>query len=127
MYKNLLKNPDFYEIKYPQTIVPAPTEDDYSVGFIRRYFIKRANDLNGHIFEVDEKTYAEFVANQSPFWIIESLKWRISGPKSAISNEFGIVTDPGVISANRYTLGLASEKLKNIKLYLPNLTQFHRG
>jgi hypothetical protein len=117
MYKTLLKNAEFYDIKYPETIVPSPTDDDYTVGFIRRYFVRRSNDINGHIFEVSEKVYSEFVTNNSPFWIIDNMKWRITGPKSSVFDINGIVSDMGVVAAN---------KLPNIKLYLPNLTQFHR-
>ena len=126
MYKTLLKNPEFYDIKYPETIVPSPTDDDYKVGFIRRYFVRRSNDPNGYIFEVSEKVYTQFLSSNSPFWVIDNMKWRITGPKDTIMAEDGALIDVGVIKANKSALGLVTEKLKNIKLYLPNLTQFHR-
>jgi hypothetical protein len=126
MYTDLLKNPKFYEIKYPQTIVPNPSEAEYAVGFIVRYFVRKSNDPNGYVFEVDEDVYTAFVSENNPFWVAESLKWRISGPKTKTTNELGNVTDVGVMNANKSAIALASVKIKNIKLYLPNLLQFHR-
>ena len=127
MYKNLLKNPSFYEIKYPETIVPSPTDDDYSVGFIRRYFVRKTNDVNGHVFEISEKVYKEYIASESPFWIYENIKWRITGPKNSYMNNDGIITDIGVINSNKASITLGAVKIPNLKLYLPNLMQFHRG
>jgi hypothetical protein len=126
MYKDLLKNPAFYEIKYPQTIVPNPTDADYQLGFIKRYFVRKANDAAGHIFEISEETYTEYVYGNNPFWIIADLKWRITGPKTETLRNDGTV-DIGIINANKNSIGIASQKLRNLKLYLPNLLQFYKG
>jgi hypothetical protein len=126
MYKDLLKNPAFYEIKYPQTIVPNPTDADYSLGFIKRYFVRKANDEAGHIFEISEETYTQYVYSNNPFWITADLKWRITGPKTETLLPDGTI-DIGVINANKNSIGIASQKLRNLKLYLPNLLQFYKG
>ena len=126
MYKNLLKNPSFYEIKYPQTIVPVPTDADYELGFIKRYFVRKANDSAGHIFEITETTYTGYVYNSNPFWIAVDLKWRITGPKTETLLPDGTV-DIGVINSNKNSIGLASQQLRNLKLYLPNLLQFYKS
>jgi hypothetical protein len=60
MYKDIAKTLDLFVIKYPQTIVPTPKESDYQIGFIRRYFVRKANEPEGHIFEVDSKVYVEY-------------------------------------------------------------------
>jgi hypothetical protein len=126
MYKDLLKNPKFYEIAYPETIVPAPTDADYQLGFIKRYFVRKANDSAGHIFEISENTYTEYVYNTNPFWTTVDLKWRITGPKTETLRNDGTV-DIGIINANKNSIGIASQKLRNLKLYLPNLLQFYKG
>ena len=38
MYNDVVKNIENFNFQIPQTIVPKPTESDYSNGFIRRYF-----------------------------------------------------------------------------------------
>ena len=59
MYNDVVKNIENFNFQIPQTIVPKPTESDYSNGFIRRYFIQKTNDPNGHIFEVSAEIYDE--------------------------------------------------------------------
>ena len=44
MYKDIISNSELFTIKYPETIVPSPTQYDYENGFIERYFLQKAND-----------------------------------------------------------------------------------
>ena len=46
MYNKIAENIDLFVVNTPNTIVPTPTDDDYSIGFIRRYFVRKANDEN---------------------------------------------------------------------------------
>jgi len=124
MYKDIAKNIDFFKIEYPKTIVPTPTSQDYENGFIRRYFIRHANDINGHIFEISPDVYSEYLEN--PFWKVEQIKWRISGPIEATYKNTGEIDDMGVKNSNIAALGIAGTNLKNIKLYLPNILQFYK-
>jgi len=124
MYNDVAKTPDLFVIKYPQTIVPSPKENDYQIGFIRRYFVRKANEPEGHIFEVDSAVYVEYTKN--PFWMGDTIKWRISGPLTPIFNSKGELEDKGVTDSNKAGIASASTILKNIKLYLPNLLQFYR-
>ena len=124
MYKDISKTVDFFKIKYPNTIVPTPITQDYENGFIRRYFIRHANDANGHIFEISEDTYLQYLENQ--FWKVEQIKWRISGPTEPTYKDSGEFDDMGVKNSNTSALNIASINLKNIKLYLPNILQFHK-
>jgi hypothetical protein len=38
------------------THIPTPSKLDYTRGYISRYFIKKVNDVNSPIFEIDSKT-----------------------------------------------------------------------
>lgn len=125
MYKDVAKNLDAFKMKYPKTIQPMPEDTDYQRSYIVRFFTRKANDQYGHIFELDEDTYNEYLEN--PFWKSISLKWRISGPLDTTYNPNGTIKDIGVIAGNKASLGKASQTLKNISLYLPNLKQFHKG
>jgi hypothetical protein len=124
MYKDISKTVDFFKIQYPNTIVPIPISQDYENGFIRRCFIRHANDANGHIFEISEDTYLQYLEN--PFWKVEQIKWRISGPTEPTYKDSGEFDDMGVKNSNTSALNIASINLKNIKLYLPNILQFHK-
>jgi hypothetical protein len=124
MYKDIAKNIDFFKIEYPKTIVPTPTPQDYENGFIRRYFIRHTNDINGHIFEISSEIYSEYLEN--PFWKVEQIKWRISGPIETTYKDSGEIDDTGVKNSNTAALNIAGINLKNIKLYLPNVLQFYK-
>jgi uncharacterized UPF0146 family protein len=63
MYKDVAKNIDVFKIEYPNTIVPKPNSENYENGFIRRYFIRQTNDINGHIFEISNELYSNYLEN----------------------------------------------------------------
>ncbi len=124
MYKTVAKNIDLFVVNTPNTIVPSPTDDDYSIGFIRRYFVRKANDVNGFTYEIPKDEYAEYIDN--PFWTTADIKWRISGPLNPTYNDNGEIDDRGVMNSNKAAIGIAASKIKNIGLYLPNVLQFYK-
>lgn len=124
MYSDLVKNKTFYSLEIPKTIVPVPTSNDYDSSFIERYFIQKANDIHGFVYEIDINEFTRIKSN--PYWLYVVISWRISGPLDSVYNNDGMLIDKGVINSNKATLATASAKLKNIGLYLPNLLQFHK-
>lgn len=124
MYKDVAKNIDKFTIKIPKTIVPNPSAFDYENGFIERYFLRISFDSNGFVYEVNEKIFNEYSENS--FWVGERLFWRIAGPTDVVYDDNGGVRDKGVINSNKASISIASLKIKNISLYLPNLKQFHK-
>ena len=124
MYQDLVKNKTFPSLSIPPTMVPSPTAADYDNGFITRYFTQKANDKNGFVYELSSDVYSDIITN--PHWISITMRWRIEGPKNAIYDKMGKMIDKGVIDSNNASIKIASEKLKNIGLYLPNVLQFHK-
>jgi hypothetical protein len=127
MYNKVAKNLALFEVKYPQTIVPQPTNGDYEAGFIRRYFARKSNDKAGYVFEIPETEYSNLFNKKSPYWVIVSLKWRIKGPAEKTFKPDGTVADIGVRDSNKAALGIAAADIPNIKLYIPNLLQFYKA
>ena len=115
---------NIFDLNTPPTIVPLPTESDYELGFIMRYFVRRANDLNGFIYEIDESTFESY--KNKPFWLVGELKWRISGPLDVVYKSNGDIDDRGVINSNNTSIMYTSKILPNISLYLPNILQFYK-
>jgi hypothetical protein len=111
---------DRKDIKIP-AYVPNPTDMDYTVGFIRRYFIQRGNDKSSPIIEVSSPQYEIMI--RKPTYIGVSIKWRITGPISQM--EMDSVVDKGVKESNRIAISLVNDIMPNLKIYLPNLLQFH--
>ena len=115
---------NIFDLNTPQTIVPSPTPSDYELGFIMRYFVRRANDLNGFIYEIDEHTFESY--KDKPFWLIAELKWRIAGPLDVVYKSNGDIDDRGVVNSNKTSIMYTSKVLPNISLYLPNILQFYK-
>jgi hypothetical protein len=124
MYNDLISEKTNYSLDFPKTIVPTPSDTDYENGFIERYFTQKVNDKNSYVFEIDKEVYFNLFDN--PYWIVEIMKWRITGPITPVYNVDGILIDKGVIESNNASISIISEKIKNVKLYLPNILQFHK-
>ena len=124
MYKDLIKDKKIYSLNIPKTIVPSPTDDDYSNGVIDRFFTQKVNDYNGFVYEINSDTYNDLKSN--PYWAIEIVKWRIAGPLDMVYNDNGMVIDKGIFNANTASIRLGAETIKNLGLYLPNILQFYK-
>jgi len=124
MYTDLIKDKQLFSLEVPKTIVPFPTENDYYNGVITRFFTQKANDINGFVYEINLDTYTTLKSN--PYWLSESIYWRIVGPLDMVYNDNGMVIDKGVFNSNTASIRLGAETLKNLGLYLPNILQFHK-
>jgi hypothetical protein len=124
MYKDLIKNKTIYSLDIPKTIVPTPTDNDYSNGIMDRYFAQRVNDANGFVYEIKLDTYNELKLN--PYWIIETIKWRLSGPIEVIYDVDGKMTDKGVKNSNIASIAEGQKIINNLNLYLIDILQFYK-
>jgi hypothetical protein len=124
MYKDLIKDKRIYSLDIPKTIVPSPTDDDYSNGVIDRYFTQKVNDTNGFVYEINLNTYNELKLN--PYWAIENIKWRLSGPLDSVYDENGKIIDKGVRNSNIASIAEGQKVIKNLNLYLINNLQFYK-
>ena len=124
MYNDLISEKKLYSLDIPKTIVPTPDSFDYENGFIQRYIVQKANDITGFVYEVDLNTYQDLLEN--PYWLVYSMRWRLTGPIDPTYREDGTLNDMGVRGSNRASIGLASNLIKNAGLYFPNILQFHK-
>jgi hypothetical protein len=124
MYKDLIKNKQIYSLDIPRTIVPIPTDDNYSNGIIERYFTQKVNDTNGFVYEINLDTYNELKLN--PYWIIQNIKWRLSGPLDSVYDSSGKIIDKGVRNSNTASIADGQKVIKNLNLYLINILQFYK-
>jgi len=104
------------------SFIPTPSEKDYERGYINRCFIQKTNDKSSVIYEVNPSRL-NYYTNKSTF-VGVILKWRISGKdkKEDLKNP----NEKTVKESNRIAIKLVSDKIPNLKLYLPNLLQFYK-
>jgi hypothetical protein len=109
-YKKINEPDLIYDSIKIKTHIPIPTETDYKRGYIARYFIQKANDLESAIYEVDYIGFSKFIDN--PFYTHVNLNWRLIG------------TDAQIEDSNFKAIRLLVSKVPKLLLYLPNLLQF---
>ena len=69
--------------KYPKITLPNPSESDYTIGSITRYFTQKANNPNADIFEVSKADFD----NQNSLYKYTDFQWRISGKKEEVTRD----------------------------------------
>lgn len=112
-YKNIVKVPKEFLLTTIKPFVPTPSSEDYDVGYIRRNFLQKANDVNAIIYEIDDRTYSNLGDN--PLFVTVTLNWKISG------------TEEEIKKVNKKVIIYASRKIPALTLYLPNLLQFSKN
>jgi hypothetical protein len=70
-------------IPYPKPTPTKPSESDYRIGEITRYFTQMANDNSKPIFEISKKDFG--VPNS--LYKYTEFQWRISGTKEEVSRD----------------------------------------
>lgn len=111
-FKELLRDTSDFERIRIKTIVPSPTEADYKIGYVTRYFTQKGNDINSYIYEITERQFSLLSSN--PFYRVVELDWKISGDREEVRE------------MNRKSIRFAAKDMKSIGLYLPNHLQFHK-
>ena len=91
---------------------PKLIERDYQIGFIYRYFIRKRNEVNGTIFEINIDTHTKY--KNDPLFIITRIRWKVSGEQYEIE------------TANRKSINLGKLDISNLDTYLKNLTLFSK-
>jgi len=107
---------------------PKPSEKDYDLGEIRRYFTQQANNKNSEIFELSKQDFE--TAKLSPLYLAVSLRWKISGPATSVRKEVGgkmIRERTGIVEANTTAVKQASKKMPALTQKLSNPFSLWRG
>jgi hypothetical protein len=113
----------------PIPFTPRPTEEDYKIGKITRYFARQRNGTQFKLMEINETTYNSFINgvgnSNTALWKVVSIFWQISGP---LHNEIinNITTRAGIIDTNQRILDKTEPNFIGLKQYLTDLKQFSR-
>ena len=75
--KSLIRTP------YPKTTPSKPSDSDYRIGELRRYFTQVANDKSKPIFEISQQDFGK----QNSLYRYTDFQWRISGTKEEVTRD----------------------------------------
>jgi hypothetical protein len=87
----------------PNNFYPNPTEDDYIIGYIIRYFTKKENE-KGFIIEISKDEYNNITNGTADYDItlyqVTQILWKIVGPlKSVRTSQYNVTA--GIIDTNQ--------------------------
>lgn len=99
---------------------PVPTEEDYQLGILRRYFLQDVRTTE--IKEIDAETYKD-IQNKGYYRRVK-VEWNLKGP-SADQTVNGYIY-PGAEARNRDVVAQAEEVIPGISDVLKDLKQFVR-
>ena len=109
------------DVTFPNYYKPIVTKNEYSKGYINRYFVQKINDLI--ITEVDKNIYNKIYVT---VYNKLSIRWIISGPKNNVYKN-KMLDRTGVTEQNIKTLNVSENKMKGLKTYLNNPLEFWGG
>ena len=78
-----LKNPT--RQNYPEIISVNPSDSDYRIGSIKRYFTQKGNNKNSDIFEISKRDFG----SKNNLYKYTSFRWRISGKREEVIRDNG--------------------------------------
>ena len=126
-YYEFLKS-DLNLVKYfqPNYQLSIPSESDFLVGYYYRFFAVKRND-DTVIYEISKNEYSRYgaIGGINKFlYIVDTIKWVLTGPEVDIKTDAGTVVTYGVVSSNLRTLDQLSRAYPNIKNVFSNPEQF---
>ena len=95
---------------YPKTTPSKPTDSDYRIGEIIRYFTQVANDKSKPIFEVTAQDFG----NQNSLYRYTDFQWRISGTREEVTRD-----NQRTINVLEREYNGISKKLSALQLWKP--------
>jgi hypothetical protein len=107
-----------YNLFYPSTYLPTPSESDYMNGFITRHFIGKQNQ--NIIIETNLRDYKMTDGN---FFIKAQCNWRLTGPKNNVYSGTMLQTF-GVSEQNKIQIDRLKKTLPGVENILTNPLQF---
>jgi hypothetical protein len=111
-YSKISLNNNLKNVAAPKVLayIPTPSEDDYSNGYIERYFVQKVNDINAPIIEINSNDITELTG--SKYYTVVNITWRLIG------------TAQQIMDSNTQSIKSATSTIPNISHYLTNTLQF---
>lgn len=103
IYKALAK-PE--KLEFAKEKKEPPTEKDYKIGYMTRYFLRQVNNFQSKILEVNKAEFNKF-KNES-FYIKLDIRWKITGKLEDVAD------------TNLNIINEAEKNFKGIKTLLEN-------
>lgn len=125
-----LFNNSVYDTVDPIPVKPFPREQDYSRGFMIRYFLKRKKPSGRLPFEVDERQYRIWDRRGSGIPRGEfdgiKIKWKLTGNVKKEINSLGYPVARGVEETNQNLIRLYNDTLRGLDRVLSDPLEYYK-
>ena len=99
----------------PQQYYPQPSSSDYQQGYVTRYFLRKVNNPNDKIIEIDVVQFNKVGSQIDPFlYLAIFLPWKLTGTASEVEE------------ANRKIVRKYNEELPGLQNYLRNYLELYK-
>ena len=100
----------------PNSHQPQPTEEDYTKGYLIRYFVKKENEA-GFIIEISQDEYNNIVNGDADYDIrlyqVTTILWKLTGPlNNTRKSQYNVI--PGIIETNKRLTETANKNFLGI-------------
>ena len=100
----------------PNSHQPQPTEEDYTKGYLIRYFTKKENEA-GFIIEISQDEYNDIVNGNADYDIklyqVTTILWKLTGPLNNMrTSQYNVI--PGIIDTNQRLTEAANKNFLGI-------------
>lgn len=114
----------------PAPYYPKPTEEDYKIGFVTRYFMKRRTDDYTKIVEISPDDYeANFESAtdglDTSMYVAVKINWKITGPKNNDNSDPNF-PKPGIIETNQKLVKLKEKLFPGFSLFITDYSKFSK-
>ena len=120
-YKKLGTASDIDSLIYPKTFVFSVTTDNYTDGYVYRYFVRKINSYE--VNEVSEDNYDQI---SDKLYVKVVVQWALVGSEQDVYNKNGKIYQIGVVNKNKKSIGDAAKILPELKHYITNYSQFFK-
>jgi hypothetical protein len=127
-YNSVSKTPSNKGFIPPSPFYPQPTEEDYKLGFITRYFMKRRTDDFTKIVEISPVDFEEHFSQptedlDTSMYVAVKVNWKITGPLNN-DNRDPNYPKAGVIETNQKLIKLKEKLLPGISFFIKDYSKF---
>ena len=121
-FKNLVT--DFTE---PKPIIIKPTELDYQIGYVDRFFVEKAINVEKYPTQIDNLQYQKYNTTQNingGLYLLVILRWKLTGPLRDRRDAKGNLIERGIYEHNALEVERGSRQIPNLNYIIKNYIEF---
>jgi hypothetical protein len=121
-FKNLVT-----EFTEPKPIIIKPTELSYEIGYIDRFFVEKAINVERYPTEIDNLQYQKYNTTQNingGLYLVVILNWKLTGPLRDRRDAKGNLIERGIYEHNALEVEKGSRQIPNLSYIIKNYIEF---